>query len=89
MVSRYTRFRVLLLDNTPSPHCDTPCDFNGLPSMLPKVGVLYGFRITRIAFLLIGGHTSDSVARGGIIEYGVGSVKHEKAAGSQFSAKWL
>ena len=54
MVSRYTRFRVLLPDNTPPPHCDNPCDFNGLASMLPKVRVSYGFRITRIAFFLTG-----------------------------------
>jgi len=54
MVSRYTRFRVLLPDNTPQPHSDNPCDFNGLASMLPKVGVLYGLRITRIALFLTG-----------------------------------
>jgi hypothetical protein len=35
MVSRYTHFRALLLDNTP-PHSDNPCDFNGSASMLPK-----------------------------------------------------
>jgi hypothetical protein len=38
---------------------------------------------------LIVSHTSDSVANIGIVEYGAGNVKHEKAAGTQFSAKWL
>jgi hypothetical protein len=54
MVSRYTRFRVLLPDSSPRPHSDTPCGLNGLASMLPKGGVLYGFRITRIACFLTG-----------------------------------
>jgi len=46
MVSRYTRFRALLADNAPPRHCDNRSNFNGLASMFPKVGILYGFRIT-------------------------------------------
>ena len=53
MVCRFAHFRASLPDSTPS-HSGNPWDFNGLASMLPRVGVLYRFRVSSIVSFLTG-----------------------------------
>ena len=54
MVSRYTRFLVLLPDNTSLSHSNNPSDCKGLASVSARTRVLYGFRIARTTLFLTG-----------------------------------
>jgi hypothetical protein len=60
-------------------HLDNSCISNGLVTLMPEFGVLYGFRITRIVFFLTG-------CQPGFLHPGLPDSRHE--CKSRFSHRY-